>query len=527
MKQKFSSESGCSIMAADDPAARAAPPLALSSATLGALPRGVGVPRYARALLRPGIVHIGVGNFHRAHQAVYLDDRFDAGADLDWAIVGAGVRDADRAMRRDLAAQDFLTTVVARETDHEAARVIGAMVDFIEPGDATAVIETLADSAIRIVSLTITEGGYCIDPASQRFDAGHADIVADAGAIERPIGAFGLIVAGLIRRRNDGVAPYTVLSCDNVPGNGRVARDAVTGLARLVDTGLARWIEDRVAFPSSMVDRITPVTTAHDREALEAAYGIRDARPVFCEEYRQWVIEDRFPAGRPALEEAGVQFVADVAPFEHMKIRILNGAHAALAYPAALLGIRFVHEALEDPLVRGFVTKLLDDEIVPEVPPVPGTNRHDYRSTVLRRFANPRIGDTVRRVCFDGSNRQPKFVLPTAAERVRSGRSVDGLALASALWCRYCHGTTDAGIAIEPNDPEWPKLVSRAHEARRDPRAWLAMRDIFGELGDDDRYVAAFARALGALWQDGTRATLARYIGAAAKGPPINARDRA
>jgi mannitol 2-dehydrogenase len=514
-------------MTADSVATRDSPALALSNAALDALPPGVGVPRYDRAFLRPGIVHIGVGNFHRAHQAVYLDERFDAGADLDWAVVGAGVRDADRAMRRDLAPQDFLTTVVAREADHETARVIGAMVDFIEPGEAAAAIRTLANPAIRIVSLTITEGGYCIDPATQRFDDAHPDIVADAQTIERPSGAFGLIVAGLVRRRNDGVAPYTVLSCDNVPGNGRVARDAVTGLARLVDAGLARWIEDGVAFPSSMVDRITPATTDQDREALQSAYAIRDARPVFCEEYRQWVLEDCFPAGRPALEEVGVQFVADVAPFELMKIRILNGAHAALAYPAALLGIRFVHEALEHPLVRKFVTKLLDDEIVPEMPPVPGTDLHDYRSTVLRRFANPRIGDTVRRVCFDGSNRQPKFILPTAADRVRSGRSVDGLALASALWCRYCYGTTDAGLAIEPNDPDWAKLASHAHEARRDPRAWLAMRHIFGELGEDDRYVAAFSRALRALWQDGTRATLARYVGAAARGRPVNLRDGA
>ena len=493
---------------------RATPSVALSLAAFRALPADVAVPRYERAALRPGIVHIGVGNFHRAHQAVYLDDRFNANADLDWAIVGAGVRDADRAMRRDLAAQDFLTTVVAREAGNETVRVTGAMVDFIEPGNPAAALATLADPAIRIVSLTITEGGYCIDPATQRFDAARPDVVADAAAIANPKGAFGLIVAGLMRRREAGIAPYTVMSCDNVPGNGHVTRDAVTGLARLVDAGLARWIEDRVAFPSSMVDRITPATAAGERDALEAAHGIRDARPVFCEQYRQWVIEDRFPAGRPALEHVGVQFIADVAPFELMKIRILNGGHAALAYPAALLDIRFVHDAMADDLVRAFVAKLVDDEIVPEVPPVPRTDLRDYRASVLRRFANPAIGDTVRRLCFDGANRQPKFILPTAAARVRGGRSVGGLALATAFWCRYCYGTTDSGAAIEPNDPSWPRLVSCARAARHDPRAWLAMRDIFGDLGDRDLYTAAFSNALHSIWRDGTRATLARYVAA-------------
>jgi mannitol 2-dehydrogenase len=302
------------------------------------------------------------------------------------------------------------------------------------------------------------------------------------------------------------------MSCDNVPSNGRVTRDAVTGLARLVDPGLARWIEDSVAFPDSMVDRITPMTSARECARLEAEYGIRDARPVFCEDYRQWVLEDHFPAGRPALEEVGVQFVADVAPFELMKIRILNGGHAALAYPAALLDIEFVHDAMRDPLVRGFLAKLLADEIVPEVPPVPGTDLRDYCVTVMQRFANPAIADTVRRLCFDGSNRQPKFILPSVSNRLRKGRAVEGLALVGALWCRYCHGTSDSGAAIEPNDPNWTRLAEHAHAARRDPRAWLAMRDIFGDLGDDARYVTAFSNALRALWQNGTRATLARHL---------------
>ncbi len=487
-------------------------PVKLSRSALPALSGTARVPVYEAADLSAGIVHFGVGNFHRSHQAVYLDTLFNEGLDRDWAIVGAGVRPADSEMRAKLAAQDYLTTVVEQDASLSAARVTGSMIDFLPVGDAQAIIARLADPAIRIVSLTVTEGGYYIDPATQRFDATHPDIAADAAAPAAPSTVFGLILAGLARRRAEGTPPFTVMSCDNIPGNGHVTSNAVTGLARLSDPALADWAAANVAFPNSMVDRITPATSQRERDLLAQSFGIEDAWPVFCEEYTQWVLEDRFPAGRPALEKAGVQFVSDVAPFELMKIRILNGGHAAIAYPAGLLDVHFVHEAMEDSQIRAFLGKLEREEIIPTVPPVPDTDLGAYYGLIERRFANPKIGDTIARLCYDGANRQPKFILPTALARVEAGGSVTGLALVSALWARYCYGESDSGRPIPPNDPSWDRLNALARQTRDNPTAWLSMTDVFGPLAANPAYVAAFTEALSRLWAEGTRAALAHYI---------------
>jgi len=485
----------------------------LSRATLGQLGPSVGIPGYRRDDLSPGIVHIGVGNFHRAHQAAYLDELFERGLDHDWAIIGTGVRVSDAEMGRDLAAQDFLTTVVTQEAGSSQARVTGAMIDFVPPGDTAAIIARLVDPHTRIASLTVTEGGYYIDPAKQAFDPRHPDIVTDAvDRLAAPKTAFGLIAAGLLRRRAAGLPPFTVMSCDNLPGNGHVTADAVAGLVELIDRDDANWIRDSVAFPNGMVDRITPATSERERQSLREDFGIADSRPVFCEGFRQWVLEDHFPAGRPRLEEVGAQFVADVAPFELMKIRILNGGHAAIAYPAGLLDIHFVHEAMQDTQIARFLSALLDDEVIPVVPPVPDTDLADYKRTIERRFANPKIGDTIRRLCLDGSNRQPKFILPTLRDALQAGRPIEGLALVSALWCRYCYGETESRQIIQPNDPNWPRLMEQARQARNDPETWLAMQDIYGDLGQDERFRSAFTEALQRLWQSGTRASLDHYM---------------
>jgi mannitol 2-dehydrogenase len=487
-------------------------PIKLSVNAFPELGKTAAVPGYPPGDITGGIVHFGVGNFHRAHQAVYLDELFNLGLDHDWGLVGAGVRDTDALMRDKLMQQDWLTTVVEQDATTSTARITAPLVDFLKPGDARAIINKLADPAIRIVSLTVTEGGYYIDPASQRFDQRHADIVYDAAHFDTPRTVFGLMLAGLKRRRDVGVVPFTVLSCDNIPGNGHVTRSAMVSLARLIYPELAGWVEANVAFPNSMVDRITPATTDRERDLLAADFGIEDAWPVFCEPFKQWVLEDHFPDGRPALEKVGVQFVADVAPYELMKIRILNGGHATIAYPAALMDIHFVHEAMANELVRAFLEKVEREEIIPVVPPVPGTDLGAYYRLVETRFANPRIGDTIARLCLDGSNRQPKFILPTVTDRLAASQAVTGLALVSALWARYCYGETDSGAPIPPNDPSWERLTTQARKAKEKPLAWLEMRDVFGPIADDPGYVEAFTTALASLYALGTKEVLIRYL---------------
>jgi mannitol 2-dehydrogenase len=487
----------------------------LSLDALDRLPEGVGRPVYARGELEPGILHFGVGNFHRAHMQVYLDRLMTAGRAHDWAVVGAGVTPHDLRMRDALASQDWLSTVVEQAAERSAAHVTGVMTDFAPPMEAAAIVARLADPAIRIVSLTVTEGGYFIDPATGAFDPENAAIRADAAAPEAPATVFGLILAGLRARRAAGVAPFTVLSCDNVPHNGRVAMNAVAGLAAAQDPALADWIRAEVAFPNGMVDRIAPATGERERRICRDEFGIEDAWPVFCEDFIQWVLEDRFPAGRPAFEEAGVEFVADVTPFEHMKIRILNGGHALIAYPSGLLDIHFVHEGMEHPLVRAFLRKVEREEIIPILAPPPGVDLDAYFQLVERRCLNPKIGDTIRRLCLDGSNRQPKFIVPSVADRLDRGLPAEGLALASALWCRYCAGATDSGRTIEPNDPNWDRLQAAARAARDEPAAWLAMRDVYGSVAEAPGFREPFARWLAALWRDGTEAALGRYLGRA------------
>mgnify|MGYP000639412206 CR=1 FL=1 len=489
-------------------------PVPLSLANIDALPGNVARPRHSRESLSAGILHFGPGNFHRAHQQVYLDTLMGDGDALDWAVVGASVMPADAALRDTLVAQDLLGTVVSRTADTSDARVTGAMIDYLPPGDVGAILAALADPAIRIVSTTVTEGGYFVDADTGRFDDRQPAIREDAANPDAPKTVFGLIVRALAARRDADLPAFTVMSCDNLPHNGAVARGAVVGLARLIDPALADWIERNASFPNGMVDRIAPATGDRERRLVREEHGVEDGAPVFCEDYLQWVLEDKFVAGRPALEKVGVEFVDDVAPFETMKIRILNGGHALIAYPAGLLDIEFAHEAMQDPDIVAYLEQVERTEIVPIVPPVPGTDLDDYLNRVTTRFANPKIADTVRRLCFDGSNRQPKFVVPSVRDRLAADAPVDGLALGSALWCRYCYGETESGTMIRANDPSWDRLVGVAHEARKDPAAWLAMRDVYGTVGEDERFGRAFSTALEALWRDGTRAVLRDYTGA-------------
>ena len=486
--------------------------LPLTDATLAALPEAILRPHYDRKALSPGIVHIGMGNFHRAHQAWYLHRLMQAGEALDWGILGAGVRPYDAEMRATLLAQDCLTTLIELAPGRVSAEVIGSIIGYVPVEDGNhALIAQMTAPAIRIVSLTVTEGGYYLDPASKSFDAAHPDILHDAAHPTRPRTAFGAMVAALAARRAAGVVPFTCQSCDNLPGNGAILRAVMVALARLSDPGLADWIEAHVAFPNSMVDCIVPATGPRER-ALVQSLGIADAAPVTHENFRQWVIEDHFPAGRPAWERVGATLSDHVHDYEVMKLRILNGGHQLIADAGEILGIETISGTMANPRIRGLFRKVASAEIGPHLQAVPGMTPTAYVDLIDRRFSNPAIVDTVRRVAFDGSSRHTGAVLPALRDALAAGTSIDGLALSQALWARMCTGTREDGTAITPNDPVWDTLVAAAIAARTRPMAWLEQRQIYGALADDARLAKAFTHWLQLIYRSGVEAALDSYL---------------
>lgn len=485
----------------------------LSNAHLDEVPNKIVRPAYKRSALKPGIVHIGLGNFHRAHQSWYLHRLMQVGVAHDWAIIGAGVRPGDAVMREKLLTQDCLTTLIELNPASTSAEIVGSMIDFlpVEEGH-TALIHCMANPAIRIVSLTVTEGGYYIDAVTNGFDARHPDILHDATHPGTPRTAFGAMVAALKRRRDKGLKPFTVQSCDNLQGNGAIVRQTVVSLARLSDPGLADWIDANGAFPNSMVDCIVPATGSAEI-ALAMSFGLDDKAPVTHEAFRQWVTEDDFCDGRPAWDIVGVTFTGNVHAYEAMKIRMLNAGHQILANVGEILGLATIADCMADPQVGAFFTKVLDAEVLPHVDAVPGMTAPAYLDLITQRFSNPAIEDTTRRVAFDGSARHTGFLLPTVRDALDTGASVSGLALVEALWARMCAGTREDGSLIEPNDPYWDDLCKAAHDAKEEPRAWLAQNQLYGELVDDDRLVKPFERWLSMLWAQGSRRTLEQFLG--------------
>lgn len=483
----------------------------LNYEALSSMPAEVKLPAYSKADLSPGIVHIGVGNFHRAHQAMYMHELFNKGEARDWAILGAGTKSYDAVMRDKLKPQEYLTTVVELDANGLTAQVCGSMIDFIANDEAT-LIKTLCESHIKIVSLTITEGGYFMDDKTGGFNKVHPEIQKDIANFDAPTTVFGIIIKALEYRRSHNIPPFTVMSCDNIPHNGNVTKRAVIQMAQEIDAQLAKWIEENVSFPNSMVDCITPATSDSERERLLTLFGIQDNAPVFCEPFRQWVLEDNFVNGRPALEKVGVEFVDDVAPFELMKLRILNGGHASIAYPAALMGIRYVHDVMANDLIGNYLKKLVKSEIIPSLPAVPGVDFNDYFALIESRFANPEVRDTVPRLCQDASNRLPKFIMPIIQANLDSGRDCEGLALVVALWCRLCAEGADTVSGIALNDPQAERLIEQALLAKENPSIFLQMNDIFGDLGQNDIFTKHFSIWLRMLWERDTADTLNQYL---------------
>ncbi|GLP73868.1 mannitol 2-dehydrogenase [Mycobacterium antarcticum] len=465
----------------------------LDNASLPQIP--IAKPTYDRSEITIGIVHFGVGGFHRAHQAMYLDRLLEKGLAKEWGICGVGVLPGDRKMAEVMSNQDGLYTLIAVNPDGSRdARVIGSIIDYhFAPDDPEVVIELLAEPTTRIVSLTITEGGYSID---------------DAG----PDSVFGLVTEALSRRKDRGLPSPTIVSCDNIEGNGDVAREAFTDYAAKAHPELVDWMKANTRFPNSMVDRITPATTPDVIESLAKDFGVEDAWPVAAEPFTAWVLEDDFSDGRPPYEDVDVLLVDDVMPYELMKLRLLNAGHQCLCYFAYLAGYRLVHDAAQDPLFAEFLREYWDAEATPTLLPVPGFDMPEFKGAAIERFANPGVRDTIVRLCYGSSDRIPKWLLPVIRENLRSGGPIRLSAATVASWARYAEGVDEQGEPIDVQDQLADSLVPIAKSQTENPKAFIENTSLFGDLAEDARFVEAYLWALDSLHRDGARTTLEKLV---------------
>lgn len=468
---------------------------------------------YDRRTVTPAIVHLGVGAFHRAHAAAYID--FILSDDPSWGIIGASLRRPDT--RDALVEQDFLYTLVTRSAAGSECRVIGSLLDVLDANNQRdQLLAAMADPRTRIVSLTVTEKGYCHDPATGTLDERHPDIVHDLAHPESPRTAPGLIVRALDLRRQASLPPFTVLSCDNLPANGRTTQRIVTQFAELRDQDLAAYIRDSVTFPSTMVDRIVPATTDADRQSVDAALGFHDAWPVVTEPFTQWVIEDDFAAGRPPLEHAGVEFVSDVAPFEMMKLRMLNGSHSTLAYLGYLAGYDYVSDAIGDPSFRALIHGLMTEEVMPTLPM--GIDAlGQYRDALLERFSNPALRHRTWQIAMDGSQKLPQRLLGTIRDRLQRRLPVERAALGVAAWMRYVTGIDESGKPIDVRDPFAERLLAVSRGANGNSRklldGLLGIREIFGQdLPQHEGFRATLKTHLDLLLGVGSRRTVQSLV---------------
>ncbi len=478
----------------------------LGSSLLPDIASRVRVPSYDRSALTGGIVHLGVGGFHRAHLALYVDDLAESGRST-WSIAGSGVMPHDDRMATILQTQDSLYLLAEREGSSVDGRIIGSISEMIRAHmDSSALLQRLADASTRIVSLTITESGY---PVQLGTFVGNDELAKDV-VLPVPRTTFGILVAALDARRKAGLGPFTVMSCDNLPGNGTVARSAVLGAAALRSTGLADWIASHGAFPNAMVDRITPQTTDADRLWAQETFGFVDGWPVVCEPFRQWALEDHFVDGRPPFEQAGVLMADDVTVYEHMKLRLLNGSHSGLSYHAALAGIHYVHDAVLDSRIERFMRQFMRDEAAPNLAAPPGIDLVEYQNQLVQRFSNPAIADTIPRLCMDGTAKFPTFIVPSVEDQLAKNGPIEMLALIVAGWCRYLRGVADDGSALSlAHDPGLADAVTAAKRAVSEPRAFLQFESALGpNIGKSDRFTKVFSRALNDLEQHGSLKTL-------------------
>ncbi|KAJ0413096.1 mannitol 2-dehydrogenase [Aspergillus carlsbadensis] len=499
------------------------PPLKLNARNLPqilAAGRNIRGPTYRRnGAVKEGIVHIGVGGFHRAHLAVYMDKLLQQQKANEYAICGVGLTPFDSKMRDALASQDHLYTVIERSGKGSLAHVVGSINSYLfAPENREAVIAKMAHHDTKIVSLTITESGYYYNENTHELQAEHPDIQFDLNPANEkaPRTTFGFLYAALARRRQQGLRPFTVLSCDNMQKNGSITRHMLESFARLRNPQVASWIADQGAFPNSMVDRITPQTAPADIKTLADDFGIEDAWPVVTEPFMDWVVEDHFSDGRPAFESVGVKVVKnvhDVEQFEKHKLRLLNGSHSAIGYPGQLAGFKYVHEVLENPLFRKFLVQMMHEEVKPLLPMIPGVSIDEYCNTLIERFENPTIMDQLPRICLNASGKIPQFIMPSIAEAIWETKPFKRLCFVAAAWFRYINGIDDSGAKFEVDDPMRDELQAKARAGGTDPATLLSIKSLFGDdLRADKRFLQEITKAMQAIERDGIMKTLPKYI---------------
>lgn len=475
----------------------------LSQQNLGVLGAKLPCPSYDRSAIKHGIVHIGVGGFHRSHQAYYMHLLLEQYQAYNWGICGIGLREADRNISNVLTKQGGMYTLITQHPDGiDNCEVIGSITDFIlAVDDPKKAIDKMAHPDTKIVSLTITEGGYNFSASTGAFDFDNPDIVYELKYPDQPKTVFGFLTAALKKRRENGLPAFTILSCDNIQHNGDVAKKMVSAFAKKQNADMADWIEHEVSFPNTMVDRITPVTTPSAMELLEKNHNLKDEWPVVCEPYIQWVIEDNFSNGRPPLEQLGVQFVPDVTPYEKMKIRLLNAGHSVLGIPGAIHGHPTINSCMEDKVFSTFMRQFMDEEATPILGEIQGINLEDYKDSLEERFANPNIKDSVSRICSESSAKLPKFLIPTIIENLKVGGSIKYGTFVLASWCYY----SDKGVDLKNNpleimDARKDELHEEAKKYSLDKLSFLKISDIFGGLLSNQRFVKEYIKMLDAIY---------------------------
>lgn len=483
----------------------------LNKNVLSKLPQDVILPRYNREQLAPGIVHLGIGAFHRAHQAFYTEAALNQFGG-NWGIIGSSLRSA--SVRDQLVPQDCLYTLVERSGDGEKMQVIGAVTDtLVGPENPPALVAAIAQPNIKIVSLTITEKGYCHDPATGNLNTSHPDIVHDLQQLDSPVSAIGFIVAALKHRFESHQKAFTVMSCDNLPNNGEVLEKVVLQFAREISPALADWIKANATFPGTMIDRIVPATTDDDRREIEARLGVRDEGMVVCEPFSQWVVEDKFADGRPAWEKVGVLLVKDVRVFEKIKLRLLNGAHSTMAYTGYLSGLHYISEVMEQPALVNLVKTYMAREAGETVSAPQGFDIEAYKQQLLDRFSNKALKHRTWQIAMDGSQKLPQRLLEPLREQLAANGHIDILCLGVAAWIRYVSGVDEHGNAIEVSDPLAEELRAACDAHQGNPagmvKAIVSIQKVFGtDLIDQPRFIQATTQWLERFYNQGVLASI-------------------